>query len=180
MVKRFIILLLIFSVAGEAYAQWTEKDSLKLQRIINGNGELKLNPEAVKRIDFGNTSDSMRISEEKGWLQPDETLPKVKYTKINKEEADSLYEAVADRINVRLSLQPLSSGNLRDSIFFGYKAGMGLKLPPLEGISLGNGFRLNGGTISGFDLMYIFKKDFWCRKKKKRREHTLVILQSYR
>ena len=82
MSKRFIILLLVLSVAGELYAQWTKKDSLNLQRIINGNGELKLNPEAVKRIDFGSASDSMQESKSKGWLQPDETLPKVKYTEI--------------------------------------------------------------------------------------------------
>ncbi|WP_221659581.1 DUF4858 domain-containing protein [Bacteroides salyersiae] len=180
MSKRFIILLLVLSVAGELYAQWTKKDSLNLQRIINGNGELKLNPEAVKRIDFGSASDSMQESKSKGWLQPDETLPKVKYTEIKEEEGDSLCETVMDRRGARLSLQPLGSGSLIDSIPSGYKKGMALKLPPLEGISLGNGFRLNGGTISGFDLMYVFRKSFWCRKKKKRREHTLVILQSYK
>lgn len=179
MAKRFILLLLIFSVAGTAYAQWTKKDSLKLQRVLNGKGELKLNPEAVKRIHFGNVADSVRISEGKPWLQPDETLPEVGYTEIKGDKADSLYRTATERKDLRLSLKPLKGKAFVDSIPPGLKKGMGLMLPPPEGISLGNGYRLNGGTVSGFDFMYFFSKDFWCRKRNKRRERTQDVLLTY-
>lgn len=55
--------------------QWTLQDSIYLKQILNGNGELKLNPEAVKKIDFGGLVGSPGISTEKSWMAPDETLP---------------------------------------------------------------------------------------------------------
>ena len=51
--KRIIILLCCFWYTGLVYAQWTEADSLWLQRILSGKEELKLNPETLKQIESG-------------------------------------------------------------------------------------------------------------------------------
>lgn len=77
MTKRFILFLLVCLVTLLVHAQeWTAKDSIKLRGLLQGEGEIKLNPEAVKQIDFG--SDMMgtpQISTEKSWMMPDNTLP---------------------------------------------------------------------------------------------------------
>ena len=54
MSKRIITLLLIcLSNTGYLYAQWTEKDSVWLQKILSGKEKLELNPEALKAIQSG-------------------------------------------------------------------------------------------------------------------------------
>ncbi len=78
MTRRFISLPLLFLTALVAYSQnprWTKQDSIKLQRILNGADELKLNPEAVQQIDFGSLGGAPMQSAEKTWMLPDETLP---------------------------------------------------------------------------------------------------------
>lgn len=53
--KRIIILLLVCLNSAEyLYAQWTEKDSVWLQKILSGKEKLELNPEALKAIESGN------------------------------------------------------------------------------------------------------------------------------
>ena len=77
MTKCFILFLLICLSVPVVYSQeWTKKDSLNLSRVLKEEGEIKLNPEAVKQIDFG--SDIMGtplMSTEKNWMLPDESLP---------------------------------------------------------------------------------------------------------
>lgn len=75
--KRLMMFLLICPTILLARAQWTAKDSLNLLRILNGDGELKLNPEAVKQIDFGKVMGAPMQAKEKNWLLPDESLPSV-------------------------------------------------------------------------------------------------------
>lgn len=54
MTKCFILFLLICLSVPVVYSQeWTKKDSLNLSRVLKEEGEIKLNPEAVKQIDFG-------------------------------------------------------------------------------------------------------------------------------
>lgn len=54
MSKQVIILLLIcLSNTEYLYAQWTEKDSVWLQKILSGKEKLELNPEALKAIQSG-------------------------------------------------------------------------------------------------------------------------------
>lgn len=49
--KRFNILF-FFTVVNivTIYAQWSEKDSLNLEKILSGDREIKLNPEAIEKI----------------------------------------------------------------------------------------------------------------------------------
>lgn len=74
--KRLFISAVSLLLTVACYAQWTAQDSLKLQQLLNGSEEIKLNPDAVKQIDFGSAvNGTPRMSEEKKWMMPDETLP---------------------------------------------------------------------------------------------------------
>ena len=77
MTKRFILFLSVCLVTSLIHAQeWTKKDSLNLHDLLHGNGEIKLNPEAVKQIDFDSgILGAPQISTDKNWMLPDETLP---------------------------------------------------------------------------------------------------------
>ena len=62
--KRFIATMVLCLTALFAYSQvWTAQDSLHL------------NMDAVKSIDFGTAVGTPRMSEEKSWMMPDESLP---------------------------------------------------------------------------------------------------------
>ena len=56
---------------------------------------------------------------------------------------------------------------------------MEMKLPPPEGVSLGNGVRVNGGLFSGLDLLQVFTKEFWLFRKKRMRAGTQEALGKY-
>lgn len=75
MIKRLVTGLLVSLVTLGVNAQWTAKDSLNLQRLLNGDGELKLNQEALKQIDFGKAVGVPMQPKTKNWLLPDESLP---------------------------------------------------------------------------------------------------------
>ena len=53
--KRLILFIWLCPMVLIARAQWTAKDSLNLQRILNGQEDIKLNMDAVKQIDFPKT-----------------------------------------------------------------------------------------------------------------------------
>lgn len=46
---NFSILFCTISILT-AQAQWNKQDSIRLQELLNGDGELKINTEAVKSI----------------------------------------------------------------------------------------------------------------------------------
>lgn len=60
-----------------AYSQVrTAQDSLSLKRSTDSRGELHLNKDAIEAIDFGGAlRKSSRMSKEKKWMRPDESLP---------------------------------------------------------------------------------------------------------
>ena len=62
-------------LTGACYAQWSARDSLNLQKLLESGEELKLNPKAVRQIDFGSAVGTPRMSVEKKWMLPDESLP---------------------------------------------------------------------------------------------------------
>lgn len=45
-----ILFFLLLTGMSSLYAQWSEQDSLNLQRILSGEGEIQLNPEAIRDI----------------------------------------------------------------------------------------------------------------------------------
>ena len=75
LLKRLVCLFgLLAGVLCPLCAQdWTPEDSLRLRRLLEGDGEIKLNPRALKELEqsFGQP----KASEEKSWLRFDETLP---------------------------------------------------------------------------------------------------------
>lgn len=60
---NFSILFCTISILT-AQAQWNKQDSIRLQELLNGDGELKINTEAVKSIhfDFQSDKDNKRYS----------------------------------------------------------------------------------------------------------------------
>lgn len=77
MSKRLGIFLSISLVSLLAHAQWSQKDSLSLRHILNTDGEIKLNPNVVKEIDFGTFIGDQMSVDEKPALNFDVTLPKI-------------------------------------------------------------------------------------------------------
>ena len=75
--KRFILFWgLLCAVAFPCYAQnWTTQDSLRLQQLLKGEGEVKLNPDVLKEIDMGSPFGTPKAGVNKPWLDFDDTLP---------------------------------------------------------------------------------------------------------
>lgn len=75
--KRFILFWgLLCAVAFPCYAQnWTTQDSLRLQQLLKGEGEVKLNPDVLKEIDMGSPFGTPKAVVNKPWLDFDDTLP---------------------------------------------------------------------------------------------------------
>lgn len=210
MTKRFILFILISLIASVVCSQeWTTQDSIKLNRILQGNEKIKLNPEAVKQIDFG--SDVMGIplmSTEKSWMLPDATLPSVlpNTLPLNKKQMltlrpykpntpydwDPVYQKKIKvgqdtwrgdpfyRIKTLRSYTNMEKVPQKSSI-----RGQG-SLSDLEAVNL----RYNpligqangampGVGIGGLDFMSIFTKDFWDVKGRERRARTLEVLKLY-
>lgn len=58
MPKRIFLIVLIYTGCIQSIqAQWTEKDSLRLQQILSGKEKLEMNPEALRAIRSGSLLD---------------------------------------------------------------------------------------------------------------------------
>ena len=60
--KRLFISAVSLLLTVVCYAQWSVQDSLKLQKLLESSEELKLNPKAVRQIDFGSATSAARRS----------------------------------------------------------------------------------------------------------------------
>lgn len=163
MYERLFVSVVILLLTGMCYAQSTKKDSLRMKKSPQEGGELKLNKKAVEQIDFNSGTAKPRMSTEKPWMRIDKTLPRIT-SPSDVVKSDSLH--ANRKATFRLPLDTL-------------KVTMSFKLPPPEGISLGNGVRVNGGTFSGLDLLQIFTKEFWQFKKNRTRACTMKALDQY-
>lgn len=77
LMKRMILALALCLTTLLVRAQvWTAQDSLHLKKLLGSDRELELNMDAVKSIDFGSVEGTPRMSMEKKWMLPDESLPK--------------------------------------------------------------------------------------------------------
>lgn len=77
MIKKITLFLTIGLFPLLAVAQWSSTDSLSLKQILKTDGEIRLNKNAIKKIDFGTLVDQPKSVEEKLWLDVDISLPKV-------------------------------------------------------------------------------------------------------
>ena len=72
-----IIGLLFAAVLPLCAQDWTPQDSLRLRRLLDGEGELKLNPKALKELEQEPYMGKLRMSEEKQWMDFNTTLPEI-------------------------------------------------------------------------------------------------------
>lgn len=210
MIKRvFFFSCFILLTVWVRAQQWTSEDSLKLKRMLNGGEELKLNPEVVKKIDFGQMANQARMSEEKEWLLPDETLPTalpkpkvvltlMPYSVHTPYNWDPIFQKKIHvdkdtwRSKPLLSLvdqlNPVNWRKMASREGFNFKMlseranGMmvnSFSTSQLGGIGIGHGMYISGNAIGGLDLMAIFTKDFWDVKGRERRARTLELLKHY-
>ena len=76
LIKRLITAMTLCLTALLVHAQeWTKEDSLRLRKLLDSDQELNLNQDAVRQIDFGSAVGTPRMSVEKKWMLPDESLP---------------------------------------------------------------------------------------------------------
>ena len=176
--KRLFISAVSLLLTGVCYAQWSAQDSLKLQKLLEGSEELKLNPKAVKQIDFGGAVGSPRMSEEKRWMLPDESLPEA----LPKPKV--VLTLMPYKANTRYNWDPVYQKKIRvnkntwrgDSFyelcrqrFYTNRT----RSRKANEIRIGEDVSVCGGTISGLDLMAAFTKEFWNKTGRDNRIRTL-------
>ena len=82
MVLRIYIGILIGLMSIQASkAQLSKRDSIRLKQMLEGDEEIKINPEAIKNIQFNfapklEESRKPRMAEDKPWMDFDQNLPK--------------------------------------------------------------------------------------------------------
>ena len=179
LIKRFVTVMALSLTTLLMYAQeWTSKDSLHVKKLLDGERELILNPDAVKSIDFGNAAGTPRISKEKSWMHFDESLPRVlpkpkvvltlsPYTATTPYDWDPVYQK---KIRV-------TKNTWRGDPFYELRQ---LLYTKSSNISLGKGgVYISGGAIGGLDLMAMFTRDFWSKKRLETRDRTFEVLRTY-
>lgn len=177
--KRLLISAVSLLLTGVCYAQWTAQDSIRLKKLLEGSEELKLNREAVKQIDFGSAVGTPRMSEEKNWLLPDESLPEAlpkpkvvltlfPYKATTRYNWDPVYQR---KIKV-------DKDTWRNDPFYKIRQRLE-KREATAPLLVGSGVSISGGTIGGLDFMTVFTKEFWDKKGRDCRERTLEVLRTY-
>ena len=203
--NRYGLLIGLLSlVAFPLYAQdWTEEDSLRLHRLLQQEGEIKLNPDALEELN--QVMGKPKMAEEKPWLEVDETLPavdgirprKIKLTlfpytantpynwdpvrqrKIevdkNTWRGDPFYELKTLTVYSNWAKSPLDAGP-RESLE--QIEATGLRYGPVgqAGSHAVYGWQ-SVGRPSGYSLMP--DKGGWRIKARKRRARTLEVLRTY-
>lgn len=165
LLKRLVCLfgLLAGLVCPLCAQDWTPEDSLRLRHLLEGDGEIKLNPHALKELErsFGQP----KASEEKSWLRFDETLP---HTPTEKQK------------KARLVLRPYTGYTSYnwDPI---RQCKIDIDKPTWQQNILRGIEQMAAGASapSGHSFMAIFTKEFWNRNIKKRRAATLEALEAY-
>ena len=75
-----IIGLLLVVVLPVCAQNWTPQDSLRLRRLLDGEGEIKLNPEVLKEMGVQEPLGKQQMSLERQWLDFNTTLPEIPNT----------------------------------------------------------------------------------------------------
>lgn len=208
--KYCTIIGLLFAVVLPLCAQnWTPQDSLRLRRLLDGEGEVKLNPEVLKELGMDQPVGKQLMSTEKQWLDLNITLPEIpnmpkkqviltlrpytantKYNwdpvyqrkiKIDKNtwRGDPFYELKLLKIYSDWAKHPLDKG-IRKSMDEIEATGLRYRVTErANNMAVGSWQGASGGGIGGLNLMAPFTKDFWNPKGRKRRTRTLEVLKAY-
>lgn len=208
--KYGTIIGLLLAVALPLCAQnWTPQDSLRLRRLLDGEGEMKLNPEVLKEMGGPQTVGTQKMSMEKNWLEFNNILPdipntpkkkvvltlrpytsKTKYNwdpvyqkKINVDKdtwrGDPFYELKILKIYTDWAKHPYDKG-VRNSVEEIEATGLRYRTTErANNMAVGSWQGASGGGIKDLDLMTPFTKEFWNIKGRKRRARTLEVLRAY-
>lgn len=208
--KSILIIGLLYAVAFPLCAQnWTPQDSLKLQQLLKGNGEVKVNPDALKELER-NILGTPEVSVNKSWVDFDPTLPtslqkepkqEIKLTlrpytantkynwdpvyqkKINVGKntwrGDPYYELKTLFIYTNWAKTPLDIGP-RESVEQIEATGQRYRVTErANNMAVGSWQGVGGGGIGSLDLMTPFTREFWNFKGRRRRARTLEVLKAY-
>lgn len=201
---------LLCAVAFPLYAQdWTPQDSIRLHRLLQGEGEVKLNPEVLKEMGVTSPLGTPKMVTDKSWLDFDSTLPvmprapkkkivltlrpytaRTKYNwdpiyqkKIQVDEntwrGDPYYELKTRFLPTNWAKTPLDVGP-RESIEQIEATGQRYRVTErANNMAVGGWQGAAGVGIGGLDLMLPFTREFWNFKGRKRRARTLEVLRTY-
>lgn len=201
---------LLCAVAFPLYSQdWTPQDSIRLHRLLQGEGEVKLNPEALKEMGVTSPLGTPKMVTDKSWLDFDNTLPvmprasknkivltlrpytaNTKYNwdpiyqkKIHVDKntwrGDPFYELKTRFLPTNWAKTPIDAG-LRESVEQIEATGQRYRVTERANNMAAGGWQGVGGGM-GFvgDFMAPFTREFWDFKGRKRRARTLEVLRTY-
>ena len=206
--KRFILVGgLLFAVAFPFYAQsWTYQDSLRLQRFLKREGEVKLNPGALKELEKNTFLGAPKAETDKSWMDFDASMPTVlktpakramltlrpytantkynwdpvyqKKIKIDRNtwRGDDFYELKTLLIPSNWAKTPFDAGP-RETVEQIEATGLRYRVTERVNNMAVAGWQ-HTSKPSGTDLMTPFTRDFWNFKWRKRRARTLEVLKS--
>lgn len=204
-----LFLGLLCAVTFPLYAQeWTPQDSLRLHRLLDGGGEMKLNPDVLKEMGVDAPLGSPKTDVSKTWMDFDASLPAMprmpekkvvltlrpytantkynwdpvyqKKITVNKNtwRGNPFYELIRLKIYTDWAKRPLDAGP-RESIEQIEATGLRYMVTErANNMAVGSWRSVGGGGIAG-DFMRPFTKDFWNRKAARRRTRTLEVLRTY-
>lgn len=204
-----IIGLLLVVVLPVCAQNWTPQDSLRLRRLLDGEGEIKLNPEVLKEMGVQEPLGKQQMSLERQWLDFNTTLPEIPNTpkkkviltlrpytantkynwdpvyqkkiKIDKNtwRGDPFYELKMLRIYSDWAKTPFEKG-IRKSMDEIEATGMRYRVTErANNMAVGSWQGASGGLGFVGDFMTPFTKEFWNVKGRKRRTRTLEVLRAY-
>lgn len=157
------------------YAQeWTSQDSLRLRKLLDGEGEVKLNRELLKELETGGATGAPKAMTEKSWLDFNLTLPAVlRQEEPRKKVVLTLRPYTA---NTKYNWDPVYQKKIKvDKDTWRGDRFYALKQQTAKGWPQSGG----GVGIGGLDLMLPFTRQFWDVKGRKRRARTLEVLRAY-
>ncbi|MCC8186327.1 MAG: DUF4858 domain-containing protein [Bacteroides sp.] len=202
MVKRLFLGILLSVWAWTLHAQWERKDSLRLQELLQGQEEIRLNPQAVKEIDRKQIGAPM-MERRNNVLEFDLTLPEVL-----PERKKIILTLSPYKPNTRFNYDPIEQKKIKvgkDTWRGDQQLPMSIQLiyanwakkpydpqyresvEQIEATGMRYNMLANGGQgqwektgkPTGYDFMTPFTKDFWDKKGKQRRARTLEVLRHY-
>ena len=204
-----IIGLLLVVVLPVCAQNWTPQDSLRLRRLLDGEGEIKLNPEVLKEMGVQEPLGKQQMSLERQWLDFNTTLPEIPNTpkkkviltlrpytantkynwdpvyqkkiKIDKNtwRGDPFYELKMLRVYSDWAKTPLEKG-IRKSIDEIEATGLRYRVTErANNMAVGSWQGASGGSGFSGDFMTPFTKELWNVKGRKRRARTLEVLRAY-
>lgn len=182
MIKSLSISFLLCVLGSlSLYAQqWTKQDSLKLSRLLSSDGEIHLNPDAVKSINLGSPllgkpmiateSPALKYNEElPGLPEERKDLRKVltlrPYNAFTKRGEDPIMDRAKNEQMRRDIAMKLNLARIRENLSIGNTTVKGVVGRDPLAPRPEKGFNYAGASVGGLDLMAPFTKKFWQRRR---------------